>query len=67
MKKALLTIACAAFLLSGCFISRIFHKKDKVGCPTDGRNVGAEKLASGDKKAIAAEKKAKYKGGKKSF
>jgi len=67
MKKALLIITCAAFLLSGCFISRIFHKKDKVGCPTDGRNVGAEKLASGDKKAIAAEKKAKYRGGKKSF
>ena len=67
MKKALLILTCAAFLLSGCFISRIFHKKDKYGCPTDGRNVGAEKLASGDKKAIAAEKKAKYRGGKKSF
>jgi len=67
MKKALLILSIAAFLLSGCFISRIFHKKDKVGCPTNGRNVGAEKLASGDKKAIAAEKKAKYKGGKKSF
>jgi len=67
MKKALLIITCAAFLLSGCFITRIFSKKDKVGCPTNGRNVGAEKIASGDKKAIAAEKKAKYKGGKKSF
>ena len=67
MKKALLILTCAAFLLSGCFISRIFHKKDKYGCPTNGRNIGAEKLASGDKKAIAAEKKAKYKGGKKSF
>ena len=67
MKKALLILTVAAFLLSGCFISRIFHKKDKVGCPTNGRNVGAEKIVSGDKKAIAAEKKAKYKGGKKSF
>ena len=67
MKKALLILTCAAFLMSGCFISRIFHKKDKYGCPTDGRNVGAEKIASGDKKAIAASKKAKYKGGKKSF
>jgi hypothetical protein len=67
MKKALLILTCAAFLMSGCFISRIFHKKDKYGCPTNGRNVGAEKIVSGDKKAIAAEKKAKYKGGKKSF
>lgn len=67
MKKALLLLACAAFLMSGCFITKIFSKKDKVGCPTNGSNVGAEKLASGDKKAIAAEKKAKYKGGKKSF
>ena len=67
MKKALLILTCAAFLLSGCFISRIFHKKDKYGCPTNGRNVGAEKILGGDKKAIAAEKKAKYKGGKKSF
>ena len=67
MKKALLILTCAAFLLSGCFISRLFHKKDKYGCPSDGRNVGAEKLASGDKKALAAEKKAKYRGGKKSF
>ncbi len=67
MKKALLILTCAAFLMSGCFISRIFHKKDKVGCPTNGRNVGAEKILSGDKKAIAAQKKAKYKGGKKGF
>ena len=67
MKKALLIVTCAAFLLSGCFITRIFKKKDKVGCPTNGRNVGAEKILSGDKKAIAAAKKAKYKGGKKSF
>ncbi len=68
MKRLLLLLICASFLLNGCFISRIFGgKKDKVGCPTNGRNVGAEKLLSGDKKAIAAEKKAKYKGGRKSF
>jgi hypothetical protein len=40
----------------------VFKKKDKYGCPTNGRNVGAEKLLSGDKKAIAAERKAKFKG-----
>ena len=67
MKKTFLLLLCASFLLSGCFISRIFAKKEKVGCPTNGRNVGAEKLLSGDKKAIAAEKKAKYKGGRKIY
>lgn len=65
MKKILVAFLAFSFLLSGCFISRIFSKKDKVGCPTNGRNVGAEKIVSGDKKAIDAEKKAKYKGGRK--
>ena len=67
MKKILLAFICLSFLLSGCFISRLFSKKEKYGCPTNGRNVGAEKILSGDKKAIAAEKKAKYKGGRKSY
>jgi len=67
MKKILLLFICASFLLNGCFISRIFGKKDKYGCPTDGRNVGAEKILAGDAKAINAEKKAKYKGGRKSY
>ena len=64
MKKTLLVIAMASFLLSGCSISRIFGKKEKVGCPTDGRNVGAEKLLGGDEKAEKAAKKAKWKGGR---
>jgi len=67
MKKILLVFICASFLLNGCFISRIFIKKDKYGCPTNGRNVGAEKILAGDQKAINAEKKAKYKGGRKSY
>jgi len=67
MKKILLLLICASFLLSGCFISRIFTKKEKYGCPTNGRNVGAEKILAGDEKAIKAEKKAKYKGGKKAY
>ena len=67
MKKILFTLLCVSFLLSGCFISRIFSKKDKYGCPTNGRNVGAEKILSGDKKAIEAEKKAKYKGGRNTY
>lgn len=57
-------VVMASFLLSGCFISKLFGKKDKVGCPTDGRNVGAEKLLSGDAKAEKAAKKAKWRGGK---
>ena len=62
MKKILLAFIMSSFLLSlsGCFISRIFHRKEKVGCPTDGRNVGAEKILAGEKV-----KKAKYRGGKK--
>ncbi|MEO6255137.1 MAG: hypothetical protein ABIO79_17645 [Ferruginibacter sp.] len=64
MKKILLIIVMASFLLSGCFISRIFSKKEKVGCPTDGRNVGAEKILSGDEKSMKAAKKAKWKGGR---
>ena len=63
MKKILLAVVMASFLLSGCFVSRIFHKKEKVGCPTDGRNVGAEKILGGDEKAIRAAKKAKWRGG----
>lgn len=61
MKKAILYIFLASFLLSGCFITNIFHKKQKYGCPSDGRNVGAEKIVSGEKV-----KKEKYRGGKKS-
>ena len=64
MKKILLVIVMASFLLNGCFISRIFSKKEKVGCPSDGRNVGAEKLLGGDAKAEKAAKKAKWKGGR---
>ena len=63
MKKIILVFTLASILLRGCFISRIFGKKDKVGCPTDGRNVGAEKLLSGDAKATKAAKKAKWRGG----
>ena len=63
MKKIILAVF-AVSMLSGCFI---FQKKEKYGCPTNGRNIGAEKLASGDEKAIKASNKAKYKGGRKSY
>ena len=58
MKKTV-TFLVVVILLTSCALLR---HKDKYGCPTNGRNVGAEKLLSGDKKAIAAEKKAKFKG-----
>ncbi len=41
------------------FFSSCSMFKPKYGCPTDGKNVGAEKIASGDKKAIRAASKAK--------
>ncbi|MEO6406274.1 MAG: hypothetical protein ABIY51_13105 [Ferruginibacter sp.] len=66
MKKFILALFVVS-MMSSCFISRIFHKKEKYGCPTNGRNVGAEQIASGDEKAIRASNKAKYKGGRKSF
>jgi hypothetical protein len=58
MKKIIVAIFCVSFLLSSCFVTNIFRKKDKYGCPSDGRNVGAEKIVSGVKP-----KKAKFKGG----
>lgn len=59
MKKILLSLFVISFL-SSCFI---FKKKEKYGCPSNGRNVGAEKIAAGDEKAIRASNKAKFKGG----
>ncbi|MEJ7609549.1 MAG: hypothetical protein WKF88_00060 [Ferruginibacter sp.] len=61
MKKAILSITVIA-VLSSCFI---FRKKEKYGCPTTGSAVGAEKLSSGDPKAVRAAGKSKYKGGDK--
>ncbi len=57
MKKITIAAVCI-LLMTSC---SIFHK-DKYGCPSNGRNVGAEKLASGDPKALKASSKAKFKG-----
>jgi len=36
---------------------------EKYGCPTNGKNIGAERILSGDKAAIKAARKAgKFKG-----
>lgn len=63
MKKLLLA-AFILSILSGC---SIFRRSEKRGCPTNGRNIGAERILSGDQKAIKASNKAKYKGGRKSY
>ncbi len=57
--KKILPVLVIGLLVTGCSLLR---KKDKYGCPTDGRNVGAEKLLSGDKEDMKAERKAKFKG-----
>ncbi|MEO6288773.1 MAG: hypothetical protein ABIO76_02565 [Ginsengibacter sp.] len=43
-------------IFSGC---SVFKKNEKYDCPTNGKNVGAEKILSGDKAAIKAARKAK--------
>ncbi len=53
MKKIILSFVLFAFLTS-CSI----FKSNKTGCPVNGRAVGAEKLASGDPKAVKEARKA---------
>ena len=55
MKKIIILIICG-YLFSGC---SIFRRHQKYGCPTNGKNIGAERILSGDKAAIKAAKKAK--------
>ncbi|NOT49930.1 MAG: hypothetical protein HOP10_01475 [Chitinophagaceae bacterium] len=58
-----LTIALSlVLLLSSCKLFNsigLFNKKEKTGCPSNGKNVGAEKILSGDPKATKDAKKAK--------
>ena len=63
MKNFLIAIL-GMYFLSAC---SVFRKTEKYGCPSNGRNIGAEKLAAGDEKAMKASSKAKYKGGKMSY
>jgi len=56
--KTLFICVCVALVLSSCKLwGNIF--KPKYGCKTDGRNVGAEKLVSGDPASEKAARKAK--------
>ena len=54
MRKPLL-FATLILLLSSCGLLR---GKEKSGCPTTGRNIGAERVLSGDPKAVKAARKA---------
>jgi len=45
----------------------IFRRSPKTGCPVSGAAIGAERIASGDQKAIRAANKSKFKGGRKIY
>ncbi|HJV18548.1 MAG TPA: hypothetical protein VJ552_01605 [Sediminibacterium sp.] len=61
MKKVLLIGCCLTLALSSCRLLGLGGASQKAGCPSNGKNVGAEKLLSGDGKVIKAPK---YKKGK---
>lgn len=44
--KAALVLFLVSFMVSSC---NVFKRTPKEGCPTNGKNVGAEKLLSGEK------------------
>lgn len=62
MKKIIVAIVITGILtsLSGCFITRIFHKKEKLGCPSDARGMSEDQI---NKRA----NKTKYKGNRKIY
>ena len=60
MKRTVNSILLVVLIssLSSCQVwNKIF--KPKYGCPSNGKNVGAEKIISGDPEAMKAMKKAK--------
>lgn len=57
MKKQILVIAAFSFFLMTMTSCNLFKKGN--GCPTNGKNIGAEKLVSGDPAAEKAARKAK--------
>ncbi len=61
MKKILTALVCVS-VLSSC---SLFKKSEKTGCGSNGRNVGAEKILSGDPKDMKDAKaagKVKFRG-----
>ncbi|MBR2648334.1 MAG: hypothetical protein IKD55_05810 [Sediminibacterium sp.] len=67
MRKLTLLLVLAIFSLSSCKLLGIGknasgkNAKQDGGCPTNGKNVGAEKLLSDDKAAVKAPKYTKGK------
>jgi len=67
MKKGFLIYCCLMLLLTSCKLLGIGGKsgsksaKQDSGCPSDGRNVGAEKLLSDNNKVKKAPKYVKDK------
>ncbi|MBL7745494.1 MAG: hypothetical protein JNN00_18635 [Chitinophagaceae bacterium] len=57
MKKPVLIVTILSFLVMTTMSCSLFKKGS--GCPTNGKNVGAEKLVSGDPAAEKAARKAK--------
>lgn len=55
----LLFSSCKFFHNVTSGIASVFKGKPKEGCPSNGKNVGAEKILSGDPKAMKDVKKAK--------
>ena len=56
--RLITVLLCGMMLFSSCKLwNNIF--KPKYGCPSNGKNVGAEKILSGDPKAMKDVKKAK--------
>ncbi len=55
MKRNIILLVTMALALSSC---GIFSKSNKNGCPSNGRNMGAEKLITDDPKAIKQSQKA---------
>ncbi len=61
--KTFLVLSIISTVSSCKLWNKVFNKEPKRGCPTDGRNIGAEKVMSlkGDEAKKA--KKAKMRGG----
>jgi len=57
MKKQILIVTILSFFLMATTSCNLFKKGS--GCPTNGKNVGAEKLVSGDPAAEKAARKAR--------
>jgi hypothetical protein len=57
MKKQILVLTFLSFIAMTTLSCNLFKKGS--GCPTNGKNVGAEKLVSGDPAAEKAARKAR--------